>query len=42
VPTPEEQQLTAQRQRANVRLAWTFGGIALALFFIALWKYRPL
>jgi len=40
---PDElQQHAAQRQRANVRLAWTFGGIALALFLIAIWKYRPL
>lgn len=29
------------RQAANRRLGWIFGGVALALFLIALWKYRP-
>ncbi len=35
-------QIWAQRQRNNVRLAWVFGALAVALFFVALWKYRPL
>ena len=32
----------AQRDRANVRLGWLFGGLALMLFLLAIWKYRPL
>lgn len=30
------------RKRNNVRLAWAFGGLALLLFAMALWKLRPL
>ena len=32
----------AQRQRNNARLGWVFGAVALALFLLALWQYRPL
>jgi hypothetical protein len=31
-----------QRKRNNVRLGWAFAGLALALFLLAIWKYRPL
>jgi hypothetical protein len=31
-----------QRRRNNVRLGWAFAGLALALFLVAIWKYRPL
>ena len=40
--TPQDRDVWAQRQRNNVRLGWLFGAVALALFFVALWKYRPL
>lgn len=30
------------RKRNNVRLAWAFGGVALFLFAMALWKLRPM
>lgn len=40
--TAHDPQIWAQRQRNNVRLAWVFGALAVALFFLALWKYRPL
>lgn len=39
--TPHERALWSTRQRNNVRLAWMLGALALALFLIALWKYRP-
>ena len=32
----------ARRQRNNVRLGWVLGALAVALFLLALWKYRPL
>jgi hypothetical protein len=35
-------EVWAQRRRNNVRLGWFFGAVAIALFFVALWKYRPL
>jgi hypothetical protein len=31
-----------RRRASNVRLAWMLGGVVLALFLIAIWKYRPL
>jgi len=31
-----------KRRRANLRLAWVVAAIVLAMFFGALWKYRPL
>jgi hypothetical protein len=31
-----------QRKKNNVRLGWVFAGLALALFLVAIWKYRPL
>lgn len=40
--TPVDSDVWAQRQRANARLGWIFGAIAVALFLLALWKYRPL
>ncbi|MBK9347025.1 MAG: hypothetical protein IPN06_11680 [Burkholderiales bacterium] len=40
--TAHDPQVWAQRQRNNVRLAWVFGALAVALFLVALWKYRPL
>jgi uncharacterized protein (UPF0303 family) len=32
----------ARRKKNNVRLAYLMGGIAVAIFLISLWKYRPL
>ncbi len=31
-----------KRKSANARLGWVVGAIVLAMFFGALWKYRPL
>ena len=31
-----------RRKAGNLRLAWVFVGVAVALFALALWKYRPL
>jgi len=31
-----------QRKRANVRLALVLGAVAVVLFALAFWKYRPL
>lgn len=39
---PEDSAIWAQRQRNNVRLGWVFGALAVVLFMVALWKYRPL
>ena len=45
-PKPREQgKLTeewARRRKANVQLGLAFGALAIALFLVALWKYRPL
>ena len=41
-PTWADPDAQDQRQRNNVRLGWVFGAVALALFFLALWQYRPL
>ena len=30
------------RKRASVRLAWKLAAVAVALFALAIWKYRPL
>lgn len=32
----------ARRQKNNARLGYVFGGVAVVLFLIAIWKYRPL
>jgi hypothetical protein len=32
----------AQRRRNNVRLGWALGAVAVAIFLIAILKYRPL
>ena len=32
----------ARRKRASVRLGWGFALLALALFALSIWKYRPL
>lgn len=32
----------AGRRAGNLRLAWFMVGLALVLFLIAIWKYRPL
>jgi hypothetical protein len=34
--------VAARRQRDNVRLGLGLGALAVVLFLIALWKYRPL
>lgn len=39
--TQAEAALWAQRQRDNARLGWLFGAVALVLFGMALWKFRP-
>ncbi len=31
-----------RRRASNVRLGLILGGVVLALFLIAIWKYRPL
>lgn len=45
--TPADQPHTEKadwdaRRAASRRLGWIFGGLAFALFLIALWKYRPI
>ena len=37
-----EQELRVRRDRANARLGWIFGALAVLLFLLAIWKYRPL
>lgn len=32
----------ASRRRNNVRLGLILAGVAVALFLVSLWKYRPL
>jgi hypothetical protein len=32
----------ALRRRNNVRLGWMFAALAVVLFLVAIWKYRPL
>ena len=39
--TPEQDQW-ARRRASSARLGWILAGVALALFAISLWKYRPL
>lgn len=29
------------RSMSNVQLGWILGGVAFALFLLALWKFRP-
>ena len=41
-PSGTDAEVWAQRQRNNARLGWVFGAVALALFLLALWQYRPL
>jgi hypothetical protein len=41
-PSRADPDVWAQRQRNNARLGWVFGAVALILFFLALWQYRPL
>jgi hypothetical protein len=31
----------ARRRAASIRLAWMFGGVAVLVFVLALWKFRP-
>ena len=31
-----------RRKAGNLRLALVFGGVAVALFLLALWKFRPI
>ena len=44
--TPQKTSVPAEvwaaRKRNNVRLAWAFGGVAIFLFVMALWKLRPM
>jgi hypothetical protein len=41
-PSVADASVWNQRRRNNVRLGWVFAGLALALFLLAIWKYRPL
>lgn len=40
--TGADAQEWERRRKGNVRLAWAFAGLAVVLFLISLWKYRPL
>lgn len=37
-----DQDEWARRRASSVRLGLILGGIAVALFLISIWKYRPL
>ena len=37
-----ESEEWTRRRASNLSLALVFGGVALVLFLIAIWKYRPL
>ncbi len=37
-----DQDEWARRRASSVRLGLILGGVALALFLISIWKYRPL
>jgi hypothetical protein len=37
-----DSQEWASRRKNNLRLAYLMGGVAVAIFLISLWKYRPL
>lgn len=39
--TPTESALWEQRRRNNLRLGWALGVLAMVLFAMALWKFRP-
>ena len=41
-PSVADTQEWARRQKSNVRLAYLMGGIAVVIFLISIWKYRPL
>jgi len=41
-PNPTDTDVWAQRRRNNVRLGWALGAVAVAIFLIAVLKYRPL
>jgi hypothetical protein len=41
-PVVADASVWEQRKRNNVRLGWTFAGLAFVLFLVAIWKYRPL
>ena len=41
-PLRPDAQEWERRKRANIRLAWVFALIVLALFALSIWKYRPL
>lgn len=38
---PGEPQVWAHRRASNLKLAWILAGVAVALFLLALWKFRP-
>jgi hypothetical protein len=40
-PSPARDEW-ASRRANNVRLGMILGGVVLALFLVAIWKYRPL
>ncbi len=41
-PVVADASVWERRKKNNVRLGWMFAGLALALFLVAIWKYRPL
>lgn len=41
-PASADAQEWASRRKNNVRLAYLMGGIAVVIFLISIWKYRPL
>jgi len=41
-PAQADAQEWASRRKNNVRLAYVMGAIAVALFLLSIWKYRPL
>jgi hypothetical protein len=41
-PLVADAQEWARRKKNNVRLAYLMGGVAVVIFLISIWKYRPL
>lgn len=39
--TQAEAALWEQRKRNNLRLGWVLGVVAMVIFGLALWKFRP-
>ncbi len=41
-PVTADAEEWASRRKNNLRLAYLMGAIAVVIFLISLWKYRPL